>query len=365
VATISKAVPIRDARVWRSPIDVTGAGPQLRRLLVRKDPITVVGAGIVGLWQALTLARGGLRVRLVEASADPFVRSSSRWAGAMIAPECEAEGAPSVVRDLGRHGLALWQKHYDKTVSNGTIVVAPSRDAPDLVRFGRMTERHRSLSGVELAELEPSLSGRFERGLYFESEAHVDALEAMGALLGEARRLGVEVALGIRWDGPSAGVTIDCRGMLAREDIAHLRGVRGERVRVAAPDVSLSRPVRLLHPRQPIYVVPQGQSQYVIGASLIEREDDGPMTLKSALDLLGSAYALNPAFSEAAILDMGAGVRPAFPDNVPRILIEDDGRTIRVNGAYRHGFLLAPVLAEAVLAFLSDGRRDVAFFSPL
>jgi glycine oxidase len=121
--------------------------------------------------------------------------------------------------------------------------------------------------------------------------------------------------------------------------------------------MNLSRPVRLLHPRQPIYVVPQGDGRYVVGATVIEREDDGPMTVRSALELLGSAYALHPAFSEAAILDMGAGVRPAFADNVPRVIIEDT-QTIRVNGAYRHGFLLSPVMAGAVVDFLATGRRD-------
>jgi glycine oxidase len=121
--------------------------------------------------------------------------------------------------------------------------------------------------------------------------------------------------------------------------------------------------VRLLHPRQPIYVVPQGDGRYVVGASVIEREDEDPMTLKSALDLLGSAYALHPAFGEASIIDMGAGVRPSFGDNVPRIIIEDSGSVIRVNGAYRHGFLLAPVLAEAVGRFLSDGRRESPLFT--
>jgi glycine oxidase len=82
------------------------------------------------------------------------------------------------------------------------------------------------------------------------------------------------------------------------------------------------------------------------------------MTLKSALDLLGSAYALHPAFGEAAILEMGAGIRPAFPDNVPRIVVESGGRTIRVNGAYRHGFLLAPVMAKVVASYLSDSSVE-------
>jgi len=63
--------------------------------------ITVVGAGITGLWQALTLARRGHRVRLIEQSAEPFARAASRYAGAMLGPYCETEAAAPVIRDLG------------------------------------------------------------------------------------------------------------------------------------------------------------------------------------------------------------------------------------------------------------------------
>jgi glycine oxidase len=38
------------------------------------------------------------------------------------------------------------------------------------------------------------------------------------------------------------------------------------------------------------------------------------------------------------------GVRPAFPDNLPRVLRR--GRTVYLNGLYRHGFLLAPAFAR-------------------
>jgi glycine oxidase len=322
-----------------------------------KPSITVIGAGIMGLWQTYLLARVGHRVRLIEQSAEPFARSSSRWAAAMIAPECEAEGAPPIVRELGREGLALWQEIYPETVVNGTLVVAPARDATDLARFARVTERHELIDAKHIASLEPDLSGRFGRGLYYSGEGHVEARKAMGWLLSEAKALGVEAIFGTAWK-PDDDVTIDCRGIGARQDLASLRGVRGERLLIESRDVTLSRAVRLLHPRQPIYVVPQGSQRFVVGASVIEREDDGPMTLKSALDLLGSAYALHPAFGEAAILEMGAGIRPAFPDNVPRIIIENGGRTIRVNGAYRHGFLLAPVMAKVVAAYLSDSSVE-------
>ena len=327
-----------------------------------KKSIVVVGAGILGLWQAYVLARAGNRVRLVEESTEPFARSSSRWAAAMIAPECEAEGAPPIVRDLGHEGLALWRAMYPGLVANGTLVVAPARDAADLARFARMTDQHEIADAARIAALEPDLSGRFERGLYYSGEAHVDAMKAMNWLLTEIRALGVEVDLGQPWQPRSEDVTIDCRGIGAKADLPSLRGVRGERILIQSRDVTLSRPVRLLHPRQPIYVVPHSEGRFVVGASVIEREDDGPITLKSALDLLGSAYALHPAFGEASILDIGAGIRPAFPDNVPRIIVEDDGRMIRVNGAYRHGFLLAPVLAKAVVTYVSDGRIESPLF---
>jgi glycine oxidase len=330
---------------------------------VSKPSIAIAGAGIVGLWQAYTLARAGHRVRLIELSSEPFALSSSRFAAAMIAPECEAEAAPPVVRDLGRDAVAIWQNAYPGTIRNGTLVVASARDGADLGRFAQMTERHETIDAQRLAMLEPDLVGRFNRGLYFSGETHVVASKALAWLLGEIQRLGAAVEFGRAAGRCPEDVTIDCRGIKAADDLPTLRGVRGERVLIRSRDVDLSRPVRLLHPRQPIYVVPQGDGQFVVGASVIEREDDGPMTLKSALDLLGSAYALHPAFGEAAVLDMGAGVRPSFPDNVPRIVVEDGGRIIRVNGVYRHGFLLAPVLAEKVLAFLSDGRRDGPLFS--
>jgi glycine oxidase len=136
--------------------------------------------------------------------------------------------------------------------------------------------------------------------------------------------------------------------------------VRGERIVVRAGEVGLTRPVRLLHPRHPLYVVPWGEGRYMVGATVIESEDQSPVTVRSALELLGSAYALHPGFGEGEIVDMTAGVRPAFADNVPRIIVR--GRTIHVNGLYRHGFLLAPALAQLVADYLTLGAKDARVF---
>jgi glycine oxidase len=244
----------------------------------------------------------------------------------------------------------------------GTLVVAGTRDRAELVRFARMTDGFEKLDAEELNALEPDLEGRFAAGLHYPAEAHMAPAEAMRFLLDAIRAAGVQVAFSSTWTGRSSAeeTVIDCRGLAARGELTGLRGVRGERAIVRVRDVDLIRPVRLLHPRHPLYVVPWGGRRYMIGATVIESDDDGPATVRSALELLGSAYALHPAFGEAQILDLGAGVRPAFADNVPKIVVR--GRTIHVNGLYRHGFLLAPVLAELVADYLATGAVDDRVF---
>lgn len=324
--------------------------------------ITVAGAGITGLWQALTLARRGHQVRLIERSPEPFTQAASAYAGAMLAPHCEAEAAEPVVRELGLRSIELWRKTYPGVTTKGTLVVAGTRDRSELARFARMTDGYEMLDAAALRELEPELEGRFTAGLYYAAEGHMAPDAAMRFLLDGARAAGVEVALATPWTGErgDADIVIDCRGLAARGDLADLRGVRGERIIVEAREVALARPIRLLHPRHPLYVVPWANGHFMIGATVVESDDPGPMTVRSALELLGSAYALHPGFAEAQIVDLGAGVRPAFADNVPKIVVR--GSTIHVNGLYRHGFLLAPVLADLVADYLATGAIDDRVF---
>lgn len=346
--------------------------------------IDVIGAGIFGLWQAIRLTIRGHRVRLFEQRprAEALVASSSAMAGAMLAPYCESEQSEPIILELGRESLPIWQDLYPDLAKRGTLVVAPARDRSELTRFARLTQGHAELCGERIAALEADLAGRFTRGLFYAEEAHMEPRAALAFLLEHGERLGVETHFGppggeraeggdaqkpggahaprAHDEGSTADWVVDCRGLAARDRLAGLRGVRGEFAILRAPDVTLTRPVRLLHPRFPIYVVPWGKSTYMVGASVVEREDDGPVTTRSTLELLGTAYALHPAFGEAEILRLGVGVRPAFADNTPRITVRD--RVIYVNGAYRHGFLSAPALADLVGDFLQDGRTVSELF---
>src|SRR5262245_43796924 len=325
--------------------------------------ITVVGAGITGLWQALTLARRGHRVRLIERATTPFAGAASSFAGAMLAPYCETETAAPIVLELGLKSLALWRDTFPAASWNGTLVLAAARDKGELAHYARLTQGHRHLDGSAIAALEPDLAQRFDRGLLYGEEGHLEPLAAMRFLLAQGQAAGVEVLLGTTWQADMRGaedLIIDCRGLAARAELAALRGVRGERLIVRSHEVALRRPVRLLHPRHPLYVVPWDNGLYMLGATVIESDDAGPMTVRSALELLSTAYALHPAFGEAAIIEAGAGVRPALPDNVPKIVVR--GRTLYVNGLFRHGFLLAPVLSALVADYVANGALEPRVF---
>lgn len=285
-----------------------------------------------------------------------MTQATSHWAGGMLAPFCEGETAEPVITRLGLRSLDLWREVLPQTPFNGSLVVAHPRDRADFERFARLTGGHKRLGREEIASLEPALAGRFSDALFFAQEGHVDPRQVLPALHDVLRSAGVPIAFNAEsGQGDCDGVVVDCRGLAARDAFPELRGVKGEIIILETDEIALSRPVRLIHPRWSIYIVPRAGNRFLIGATSIESEDNG-VSVRSALELLTAAYAVHPAFGEARIVEFGAGLRPAFPDNRPRVVVDE--RRITVNGLYRHGFLLAPALAEATVAHFMDGRTD-------
>ena len=317
--------------------------------------VRIIGAGVAGLTAAYEFALRGANVEIVERGEAPG-QGCSWYAGGMVAPWCELEFAEPLVMKLGKEALVYWTKTIPVANVCGSLVVAPPRDRSELTNFARRTREFEDIGGNRIATLEPDLAGRFSRALYFAREAHLDPRLALDALV--ERLLGMaNVTLRLRTDAMSFGDdcdwTIDCRGYSARDRLAGLRGVKGEMLVLATQELSLSRPIRLLHPRHPVYVVPRDSQRFMVGATMIENEERTRVTARSMVELANSAYAIHPAFVEAEIAEMGSDLRPAFHDNLPRI--ERQGRTLFINGLYRHGFLLAPSLARRAALFVFNG----------
>ena len=310
--------------------------------------VLVKGAGVAGLATAWQLYRHGFDVTVHE-RAGAVGTGASGFAGGMLAPWCERESAEEPVLTLGRLAADWWEAALPGQVRrHGTLVVAGGRDAGELDRFAGRTSGWEWLDEAGIAALEPDLAGRFRKALFFRQEAHLDpakALSALAAGLEEARMRLLLGPAGKREAGRFDRV-VDCTGAAQIGRLSGLRGVRGEMLGLETGEVRLSRPVRLLHPRHPIYIVPRGAGRFMIGATMIESDDAGPPAARSLMELLNAAYALHPAFGDARVIETGAGVRPAYPDNLPRV--SDDGDTLHVNGLYRHGFLFAPAMAGEV-----------------
>jgi glycine oxidase len=320
------------------------------------SPVTIIGAGVAGAWHALLFAQAGHAVVLHEKSDAAMMLSTSHWAGGMLAPWCESEIAEPVISRLGLRSLDLWRQMLPDTPFNGSLVVAHARERNDFERFAKLTSAHRRLDAAELAKLEPSLEGRFRDALFFAAEGHVEPRRVLPKLHEKIVAAGGTIRFDSEIDSRKAdGLVIDCRGLAARDAEPELRGVKGEMILIETDEVQLARPVRLIHPRWPLYVIPRENDLFMLGATSIEAEDTG-VSVRSALELLGAAYAVHPAFAEARIVEFGSGLRPAFPDNLPRISVDD--RNISVNGLYRHGFLIAPALAELTLNYVARGQID-------
>jgi glycine oxidase len=324
--------------------------------------VTVLGAGVAGLTCAVELAERGVDVEVVDRAERLGAASCSWYAGGMLAPWCELESAEPLIAKLGLESIAWWRERLPGTALNGSLVVAHGRDSGELTQFSRRTQQFEWLDGEAVARLEPDLGGRFNKALFFKDEGHLDPRASLEFLVRRLEELRVPIRFGVTlavapacWGTPSsARQIIDCTGLAAREVLTDLRGVKGEMVLLKLRDISLSRPVRVLHPRMPLYIVPRGAGLFMVGATMIESDQPTRISARSMLELLSAAYALHPAFGEAEIVEIGTGVRPAFPDNLPRVAWHNG--TLYVNGLFRHGFLLAPALARRVAGILLEER---------
>lgn len=327
--------------------------------------VTIIGAGVAGLATAAEFTDQGHAVTIIARSPKIGSDCCSWLAGGMLAPWCEGESAEEPVVRLGQEAIGWWERHVSTVHRKGTLVLSHTRDATELRRFARRTDAFDTIDQEQIDALEPDLAGRFRQGLFFAEEGHLDPRKTLIELADRLQKKGVVFHLGMDAQEASldGDIIVDARGLAARDVLTELRGVKGEMLVVRSRDINLTRPVRLLHPRIPLYIVPRGDGVHMIGATMIESDERSSISVRSTLEMLSAAYALHPAFGEAEILETGVDARPAFPDNVPRV--SRLGKTIYVNGLYRHGFLLSPAVARMAVEAATQPEAKPEFLEEL
>ena len=342
--------------------------------------IGIAGAGLLGRLLAFMLSRAGHRVEVHDPAAGPEARGAAGWTAAgMLSPLAELETADEQVFRWGLRSLELWPQILASLPApvefqrDGSLLVAHPEDAGAARRVLDLLARKapaghavQPTTAAELALLEPALRGGLH-GWLLPGEGRIHTVQAMSAL--------AAAAPGVNWQWGSTVESVepgclqlaggaaqydwafDLRGLGARPQLP-LRGVRGEIFWLQAPGLGLRRPVRLLHARHRVYLVPRAPDLVVVGASEIESEDRSPVSLRSTVELLAAAHSIVPALAEARIVHSETNLRPALPDNLPRIEVQPG--LVRINGLFRHGWLIAPGLVETALQASLGSAREAA-----
>lgn len=342
--------------------------------------IGIAGAGVLGRLLAFTLSRAGHAVEVFDPASGPGPRAdtgslAAGWTAAgMLSPVAELERAGAEVFAMGLRSCQLWPQivqSLNQPVElrmQGSLLLAHRSDAGAAQRVVGLLQakadppyQPQPLTLQELRELEPSISGPALAWL-LPCEGQIHPIQALQALAAEATAQGVQWHWGAVVNAVEPGAlrvddaqhrfdhVFDVRGAGAKPALP-VRGVRGEVFWLHAPGVPLHRPVRLLHPRHSVYLVPRPGDVIVVGASEIESEDRSPVSLRSTLELLSAAHSAIPALAEARVLHTETNLRPALPDNLP-VIRHSAGKT-EINGLFRHGWLIAPALVEQALHELS------------
>ena len=334
--------------------------------------IAIAGVGLVGRVVALNLLAKGHQLTLFDEDSAYGEKSAGVTAAGMLAMFAELETAESIIYEKGCRSTCLWQDLLNQLDINesyqqkGTIITAHPQDYGELEHFIETLKfkikdalEIKSLNKEELYALEPDLE-QHHKAFYIPQEGQVDAQQFMKTssdyLLTHKhvtwhQRVKVEEvkegALVINGTKKSFDWVFDTRGLGANEVIKELRGVRGEVIWLDAPEVTITRPTRMLHPRYKIYIVPRPNNRYIIGATEIESEDKSDISVRSSLELLSAVYSVHSGFGEARVVKTMTNCRPALKDNLP--FIEQGSKLTRINGLYRHGYLLAPAIVEEAL----------------
>jgi glycine oxidase len=359
--------------------------------------VTVIGGGVIGLSVAAELLRRGQTVRVLDRGPIPGYASAA--AAGMLAPVSEAELEDHVVLPLALDSLdrfpdfVRWLEELTgvdcEYRTDGTLWVAVTRDdQTELEHIHRtLTEKidgmpARWLSAKQVAEREPHLSGRVLSGLWVERDLQLDPRALTAALRQAVIRLGGTIERDARVErivaehGTVQAIeqTTDagrrrrtCRtvvlaaGAWSQQEIRTplldlgIRPIKGQLIRLGGPPL-LRHVVR----HTEVYLVPRGNGELLVGATMEEVGFDPRVTAGAVHDILRKAWQLLPGLYDLELREISVGFRPVSRDNRPVIgPTQIEGLHLAV-GHGRQGVLLAPVTAYLVAEAIVTGQSPAA-----
>ncbi|KNX37066.1 glycine oxidase ThiO [Luteipulveratus halotolerans] len=343
--------------------------------------VAVIGAGVSGLVSAWALTSAGVEVVVYDADDRG---AASPVAAGMLAPGSELTDGESELYRVGAECVRLWpdlaaRLEADSGIdvglrTEGTLLIAHDLDeVSELERHEQRLRDHgtpyRRLDRAALRALEPAVLRSVKGAAHLPGDLSVDTTAVLAALRKALRHNGVRinadrVQLACHADrvvGVSSSLgeeRYDCVVLAAgahSNDIASgagvdlpVRPVKGELLRLRVPYPVVTHTLRARVDGVEIYVVPRRHGEIVLGASSVDCGFDTDRSVRAALDLLRAATLLVPELRDAEIVSHDVGLRPGTPDNAPYLGPAREG-LVAATGHYRHGYLLAPATALAVV----------------
>jgi glycine oxidase len=339
--------------------------------------VAVIGGGLIGLGIAWRCARRGLDVTIFDPGSGD---DASTVAAGMLAPTSELQAGEDELQRLLTESARRWpgfaRDLTDETGvdlgyrDEGTLLVALTDD--DLREVRRLCDRYERaglpatrLTAAQTRQREPLLAPRIRGGAHIPGDRQVDPRRVLAAL---RKAVGPRI-VAERVADPE---TLDADTVVVAAGIGTraltglpVRPVKGQTIRLVAPEPPIRHVIRGYARGRPVYLVPRRDGELVIGATEEERGTDTSVTAGGLLDLLRPAADLLPGIVEYPVTETRAGLRPGTPDNAP-ILGPLTGNVVVAAGHHRNGVLLTPVTADAVAELVATGVTpdEIKAFGP-
>jgi glycine oxidase len=333
--------------------------------------VVIVGAGVVGLCCAVRLAKSGARVTLVEAeSADIEVwgTGASAAAAGMLAPLSHAATPHDALAfqslDLWHAGQAGAEWADGVRFGGGVLLAENAIKAEGILACARRHGRRAEFLGAGSFRRRCGFEAKPEFAVFTEDEAVADPIRVLTGLYMQARLLGVTLAYGRDVFEASPNLVRTFEGDAFEADAVVLApgAWASDALKQAAPALAWVSPAKgqLL----PV-ALPAGFDANVRASDFYLARRLGDAVLGASFEPGAFDRRVDPAQAEslarAAAKRLGValqpagkawtGIRPMSPDGWP--LIGDGGAGVLIAAGHsRNGWLLAPLTAEIVTAYV-------------